>query len=115
MARSTLIIGNGLGMALDSEYFCLTTAMCGVWGSEDLTDVQKELIRSCLPVGCDRPENEDDFDILQLAVMACSFLQSIGSHENHWLSDHGRDFPLTTNWPVRRILETVEPASQIIC
>ena len=56
MARSTLIIGNGRGMALDSEYFCLTTAMCGVWDSEDLTDVQKELIRSCLPVGCDTIE-----------------------------------------------------------
>ena len=49
MARKTLIFGNGLGMALDSQYFMLTNAMAHVWNDPNaISDVHKGLISQCL-------------------------------------------------------------------
>jgi hypothetical protein len=96
MPRKTLIFGNGLGMALDQEFFSLDNAIGRVWDGEGALDEgAKDLIRSCLVEdgNVDRPHGEDDLDNLQLVVSACDFLGRVGRQDIHWLSEHGRQFP----------------------
>lgn len=95
MARSTLIFGNGLGMALDPNYFSLDRAIGEVWDSDELLDApSKQLIQNCLPTdNNDRPHGEDDLDTLQLALSACDLLSRIGETRIHWLSEEGKKFP----------------------
>ncbi|WP_058358402.1 SIR2 family protein [Xanthomonas translucens] len=94
MARKTLVFGNGLGMALDPNFFSLDNAIGRTWeDNAALDDRTKDLVRYCLGDGGDRPHGEDDLDDLQLVVSACDFLSRTGSGEVHWLSDHGKLFP----------------------
>jgi hypothetical protein len=98
MVRSTIIVGNGLGMALDPEFFKLETAIDTIWNSQRVSSSQKELISLCLSaqgVHDRKPQGEDDFDILHRAVGACQFLKDIsfGANENNWLTDDGQLFP----------------------
>lgn len=96
MARKTLIFGNGLGMALNPDFFSLDSAIGRVWDGEGaLGDEAKSLIRDCLvdDEDTDRPHGEEDLDSLQLVVSACDFLAKVGRQDIHWLSDQGRKFP----------------------
>lgn len=96
MARKTLIFGNGLGMALDANFYSLDAAIGRVWdGGEVLDEHTKGLVRQCLFEDGDtaRPHGEEDLDQLQLVVSACDFLHRTGHGEIHWLSDQGRQFP----------------------
>lgn len=50
MSRKTLIFGNGLGMALDPNFYTLDAAIGRVWdGADALDEVTKNLVRNCLP------------------------------------------------------------------
>ena len=50
MSRNIIIFGNGIGRALDNDFFSLATAMRSAWDAQDLlTEEQKNLIRACLP------------------------------------------------------------------
>jgi len=93
MERSTIILGNGLGMALDPDYFALESAMKKVWNDPCcLTTTQKELISSCLNnKKC--PKGEGDLDVLHRVVIACEYLGGIDGGENHWLTIQGQKFP----------------------
>ncbi|MEC5080545.1 hypothetical protein [Xanthomonas oryzae] len=94
MARKTLIFGNGLGIALDPDFFSLDRAIGRVWDENTvLDDMTKNLVRFCLGDDADRPHGEEDLDDLQLVVSACDFLSRTGGGEIHWLSDHGKLFP----------------------
>lgn len=74
MARKTLIFGNGLGMALDPDFFSLDRAIGRVWDENTvLDDRTKNLVRFCLGDDADRPHGEEDLDDLQLVVSACDF------------------------------------------
>ena len=98
MPRSTLIVGNGLGMALDPDFFHLDYAMEEVWKRPHyLSRSQKNQIRRCLDAQGihDRPHGEDDLDVLHLAVLACRLLQSIASPQVRWLTQTALRFPLT--------------------
>ena len=106
MERSTIIMGNGLGMALDPKYFSLDRALEDVWDKPDfLTDVQKTLITKCLAKqgAVERPKSEDDLDILHRVVVACEYLVGVGEGEIHWLSEYGHEFPEA----IRRYLTAV--------
>lgn len=94
-SRKTVIFGNGLGMALDSEYFLLDSAIQSVWEDDNLIDdVAKQLICSCLPDDVDsHPRGEEDMDKLQLALASCDYLNGIQSEQYHWLTEHGKSFP----------------------
>ena len=96
MARKTLVFGNGLGMALDANYFALDRAIGDVWNADDLLSTSsKQLICHCLPEDQnDRPHGEEDLDILQLALSACEFLGRIAEARIHWLSEDGKAFPV---------------------
>jgi len=93
MERSTIILGNGLGMSLDPDYFSIETAMEKVWNDPSyLTTTEKDLISSCL-VEKNCPNGEDDLDVLHRVVVACEYLAVVVVGKNHWLSIHGQQFP----------------------
>lgn len=92
MCRSTVIFGNGLGMALNPEYFSLKRGMEKVWDDKSiLNGERKEMIRKCLPA--DKPTNEEDLNILHMAINACELLDKVAEHKKVWLSDSGIEFP----------------------
>jgi hypothetical protein len=95
--RKTIIFGNGLGMALDSQYFTLEKAIAEIWDNgASLTDIDKDLIRKCLyaqDCQSDKPSCEDDLEVLQRAVGACDILKEICEDKVSWLSEHGKRFP----------------------
>lgn len=100
MARKTLIFGNGLGMALDPDFFRLDTAIDTVWDDDDLLDdASRTLIRQCLPPSVyDRPTGEHDLDVLQVAVFATDYLAGLKDDDTdgiHWLSEYGQRFAPT--------------------
>lgn len=48
--RATIIFGNGLGMAIDKEFFDLKNALKHVWDkSDNVKEAHKKLIRTALP------------------------------------------------------------------
>jgi len=92
--RSTIIFGNGLGMALDSNYFNLKTALSSVWNSSKVvTKEQKTLIKSALPNFNDDsyPESEEMLDNLHLAIDAAEFLKRFEKPEVEWLNENSRE------------------------
>ena len=95
MPRKTIIVGNGLGMAVNDISFSLDNAIGTVWDNEDLlSQAQKQLICNCLSddhIG--RPQDENQLDKLQMALSACEILQGIPDTGIHWLSDEGLLFP----------------------
>lgn len=50
MTRSVLVFGNGLGMAVDSQYFQLAEGLAAAWGVTDtFTENHKRLIGCAIP------------------------------------------------------------------
>lgn len=103
--RKTLIFGNGLGMALDHEFFRLDRSIKEVWGDgELLDDDQRDLISRCLtkPPGS-APESEDELPHLQVALDACETFESLPRGADRWLTSEAKAFPEA----VRRFLHAV--------
>ncbi len=106
MVESLFVFGNGLGRALDDQFFSLQHAMNAAWSeSEILTEKQRQLIRSCLPDGVieenvsGAPASEAELEDLQRVLSACDTIKSFefrvnGANEEGWLSEHGREFPI---------------------
>lgn len=99
--RKVIIFGNGVGRALDNDYFSLENALENAWDDPNvLTETQKALIRQCLPEEVlERdpnvaPKSEEELDILQRILAACD---EIGKQERvagpSWLTDDGKAFP----------------------
>lgn len=112
MRRWTLIFGNGLGMAIEPRFYRLERAIEEVWsGTDCLDEAQKSLIRSCLAAqgAEDMPKGEADLDVLQVALVACDFLNSIDIGGAGWLSRNAKKFPDA----VRRFI--YRTASQFHC
>lgn len=97
MPRSTIIFGNGLGMAIDSQYFTLKSGLQWVWNKSDHFKAdQKRLVASAIRLRKDEyPKSEEQLDHVQLAITASNFLRSFESREwgVKWLSDESRGFP----------------------
>lgn len=99
--RKLVIFGNGLGRALDNEFFDLENGLRYAWhGSGLLEEAQKRLIQQCLPAEviegevADFPRREEELDRLQRVLAACDEISKHEiSDEVRWLSDHGRQFP----------------------
>lgn len=103
--RKTLIFGNGLGMALDAQFFQLDRSIRQVWADPDvLSGQEKDLIHRCL-ASVDKavPVSEDDLEHLQLALDACITLQSLPRGAEGWLTDQAAGFPTA----VRNFLHAV--------
>jgi hypothetical protein len=93
VGRKTIVFGNGLGMALNADFFSLDSAIGRMWGGAILDHDQKSLICRCLPAGHDRPHGEGDMDTLQVALSACDVLNAVGDDQAGWLTMNGRAFP----------------------
>ncbi len=96
--RATIIFGNGIGMALDSEFYELKSALNHVWSnSENLLEEHKKLIRSALPEIQKNayPESEDMLDKLQIAIVAAEVLKEYENSDVEWLNQASREIPST--------------------
>lgn len=98
--RKLILFGNGLGRALDNDFFSLEAALSTAWTDSNLlTEIQRTLILQCLPEvvleASGPPRTEADLDRLQRVLAACEEIKKheIGDTEQ-WLSPHGREFPL---------------------
>ena len=96
MSRKLIIVGNGLGMAVDCNHFSLKNALEKIWSDDRLLDKDhKALINMC--TGSDNaPEGENELDRLHLAITSCEILDKISTSDPHWLSDYGKEFPDVT-------------------
>ncbi len=99
-----LVFGNGLGRAINDQYFNLQRVLYKSWNDENLlTEEQKTLILSCLPgrevVDNDGPPtSEDELSDLQLVLSACDtirqFEKRVPEGHTRWLTDIGNGFPV---------------------
>lgn len=101
MVRKLVIFGNGLGRAINNDFFSLTRALNEAWTDEDiLSDAQRDLIRLCLPENVIEdeenlaPQSEEELDKLQRVLAACDEIKSyqVPGHPT-WLSEEGEAFP----------------------
>jgi SIR2-like domain len=99
MARFTIVIGNGLGMAIDKEYFKLQNGLKTVWSdTSNFSQEQKNLVISTISglSSEDYPSSEEQLDTLQVAVVATEFLKSLEAVEAvkvERLSKQSRELP----------------------
>ena len=92
--RSTILFGNGLGMALDPDYFQLKSALYEVWNNTELlSDQHKKLIQAALSSKSDSayPESEEQLDGIQIAILASELLKKYETEEAPWLNQNSRD------------------------
>lgn len=99
MSKELIIFGNGLGRALDNDFFCLDRALNIAWNDPDvLTEKQRELILRCLPTeiveAAGAPTSEDHLETLQRTLAACDLINELEDETSEgWLTEHGREFP----------------------
>jgi hypothetical protein len=101
LSKDTLIFGNGLGRALDNDFFSLPRALQNAWEDENVLDeVQKDLILRCLPSEVleeneeQAPQSEDDLDRLQQTLAACDLINELETETSEgWLTTAGKTFP----------------------
>jgi hypothetical protein len=94
--RSTIIMGNGIGLALDQDYFALQSGLKTVWGdTEQLSEHHKELIISAIEDADweNPPTSEEQLDDIQLALMAVDFLNKFNTDELSWVSEQAHELP----------------------
>jgi hypothetical protein len=108
--RKLVIFGNGLGRALENDYFQLERALHVAWNDPSILDeIQKTLILRCLPNEVFEPDensaprSEIELDRLQRVLAACD---EISRHETgagaSWLTVDGRQFPLAIRSYIHR-------------
>jgi hypothetical protein len=97
LTRHTIIFGNGLGRALNNDFFQLQAAMREVWQDPGaLSDMQRQLISTAIEgIDADGPTEEDQLLGTQLALMACRLLSSAVRDDSleHWLTAEAMSFP----------------------
>lgn len=96
MRRSTVIFGNGLGMALDRDYFPISAGLASVWSGSDYFEAKhKELIKTAVPGLTEDayPSTEDQLDDLQVAIVASEYLRGLETDNVKWLTDQVRELP----------------------
>lgn len=103
MPRKLIIVGNGLGMALDQAHFSLDVALADIWNREGfLSPEQKGLIERCLGRQ-GAPNGEHELDQLHRAVTYCKALNQIGVGHEHWLTEDGQNFPDITAQYIHKV------------
>jgi hypothetical protein len=98
VARSILITGNGIGLALDPDFFSLQNGLESVWkNTEHLSNEHKDLILSAIEGTTDElpPSSEDQLDKLQVAIVATQFLSDFEVSGTPWISEPAKELPST--------------------
>lgn len=96
MSRATIIFGNGLGMALNSEWFSLEFALKKVWSDTTaLTSGHKQLILGSIEGASESssPRSEEQLDKLHQAIVASEILKDLEKDGCNWLTDYAKDLP----------------------
>lgn len=94
--RSVIVFGNGLGMALDSDYFAIGAGLKNVWsGSEYFAAEHKAIVKTAIAGLSEEayPSTEDQLDDLQVAIVASEYLRNFETDEVKWLTDQVRELP----------------------
>jgi hypothetical protein len=97
---TTIIFGNGLGMAMDPVFFSLQSAFTTAWNSlTEFDDKIKyhELIKLALPNISYPPTEEPQLKVLHQAVGACHFLSSLEGSNHRLITEEGLALPLAAN------------------
>lgn len=94
--KKVIIVGNGLGMALDNNNFLLRVAIKKFWESGELSTDEQKLISDCLPYdnNFSFPECEEDMDNLYVAELCCFMLSQLKTPQR-WLQCSAAEFPKT--------------------
>lgn len=87
---TTILIGNGLGMAIDPEYFSIEAGLKNAWQSLDPNTQDK--IKKLITDG-DELTTENQLDKHYEAIQACLTLKRLENKELKWLHDDAREFP----------------------
>lgn len=88
---TTIIIGNGLGMALDSDYFKIDSGLVVAWNKLSLE--QQERIKNLISDKSDLT-SEQQLNRHYIAIQSCLMLNKIEKHSNlQWLHPDARYFP----------------------
>ncbi|MCA0044730.1 hypothetical protein [Celeribacter litoreus] len=98
MTKKLIIIGNGLGMALDPDHFSLMKAMTRVWESGTLSTKEKELIGALEGIETETgPTSEEELISTQIALTLLSdFRSRLGKEAlDTWFTADAKDFPNT--------------------
>lgn len=98
VSRTTVLVSNGLGMALDPTYFSLNAGLSSVWaeaGPDCLTSDDRVRIARLagLPDTNSAPSSEDQLLMLHRVISACDFLNSVSISGLPWLTDEAQPFP----------------------
>lgn len=96
MSRSIIIVGNGLGLALNPTYFALQSGLERVWNDTTyLSNEHKGLIRSAISGTSESnpPSSEEQLDTLQVAIIATEFLCSLEGEGLSWVSEQAKELP----------------------
>lgn len=97
--RTTFIIGNGIGRALNNEYFTLETGLRSAWNEFDPADQEiiSQLNNGRIPV------EEDDLERHHLIMSSCKSLIGLADEGVEFLNDQGKNFPILYNDYIYRV------------
>ncbi|MBV9575701.1 MAG: hypothetical protein JO149_03675, partial [Gammaproteobacteria bacterium] len=88
---TTVLIGNGLGMAIDPDHFRIDQGLKFAWNK--LSNEHQERIKNLITNKSDL-NTEDQLDKHYDAIQACLMLSRIEQHSNlAWLHDEAKNFP----------------------
>ena len=102
MARNVILFGNGLGRAIDNDFYSLERVLKSSWDNDEiLSNDQRRLICDCLPAGViegelKAPTSEPELSNLQKVLDACDTIKAFENEDanEQWLSQHGGRFPV---------------------
>ena len=96
MKRTTIVFGNGLGMALNPMHFSLSAGLGSAWRESNIfSNEHKNLIISSLPKVNENtpPESENQLDQLQVALVAAEYLKYLNLKGASWLTSEASELP----------------------
>ena len=94
--HTTILFGNGLGMALDPTHFALPSGLAAAWASNGaLEDVDRRRVVRCTGTDDASTPPTDESDLLDLhrVVTACDLLNHVADGNVGWLAEDARGFP----------------------
>ena len=80
MSKKLVVFGNGIGKEIDPEYYCLERSLLKAWDEGGLSDVQKELLHSCLnddviESELTAPTKEEELADMQRVLNSCDTIR----------------------------------------
>ena len=97
--RKLVIFGNGLGRALDNDYFQLSSGMSHAWSDKGPLENDDRKFLQTLNIPPAGPSSEDDLESIQLAQISCRTLQEVvkDGHVESWITEKARNIDIIFN------------------